>query len=187
MTAKDYLQVIRFKKHDLLIKQNVSLKQAILRITGYKLFYYSYIIVLPILFSGMPWYLIIAGFLLMHFTAGLFLSCIFQPAHIMETSPFALPVNTDGKHHMENSWAVHEVVNTTNFAPDNRILTWFVGGLNFQIEHHLFTGICHVHYKKLAPIVQSTMAEFGLPYHVQPTFLRALAEHAKMLKKLGKE
>lgn len=187
MTAKDFLQVIRYKKHDLLIKQNISLKQALLRITAYKLFYYSYIMVLPILFSGMPWYFVVGGFLLMHFTAGLFLSCIFQPAHIMETSPFALPVDTDGKKRMANSWAVHEVVNTTNFAPDNRLLSWFIGGLNFQIEHHLFTGVCHVHYKKLSPIVQSTMADFGLPYHIQPTFLRALAEHAKMLKKLGKE
>jgi linoleoyl-CoA desaturase len=187
MTAKDFLQIIRYKQHDLLVKQDISLKQALLRITLYKLFYYSYIIVLPILFSGVPWYFVVAGFLLMHFTAGLFLSCIFQPAHIMETSPFALPMDTDGKKRMENSWAVHEVVNTTNFAPDNRILSWFVGGLNFQIEHHLFTNVCHVHYKKLAPIVQSVMADFGLPYHVQPTFIRALAEHVKMLKKLGKE
>jgi linoleoyl-CoA desaturase len=185
MTAKDYLGVVRYKKHGLLIKQNISLKQALLRITVYKLFYYSYIIVLPILFSGVPWYLVVAGFLLMHFTAGLFLSCVFQPAHIMETSPFALPVDTDGKRRMENTWAIHEIVNTTNFAPDSRILSWFVGGLNFQIEHHLFTEVCHVHYKKISPIVKSTMEEFGLPYHVQPTFSQAILEHARMLKKLG--
>ena len=187
MTAKDYLSVIRYKKHGLLIRQKVSLKQAILRITLYKLFYYSYIIVLPILFSGMTWHFVVAGFLLMHFTAGLFLSCIFQPAHIMETSEFALPVKTDGQRRMEDSWAVHEIVNTTNFAPNNRLLSWFIGGLNYQIEHHLFTNICHVHYKKIAPIVQSTMDEFRLPYQVQPTFLKALLEHARMLKKLGKE
>ncbi|HKZ65680.1 MAG TPA: fatty acid desaturase, partial [Chitinophagaceae bacterium] len=128
---------------------------------------------------------VVGGFLVMHFTAGLFLSCVFQPAHIMETSEFALPVNTDGKRRMEDSWAVHEVVNTTNFAPDSRILSWFIGGLNYQIEHHLFIGVCHVHYKKIAPIVQSTMAAFGLPYHVQPTFFRAILAHAGMLKKLG--
>lgn len=186
MTAKDYLGVVRYKKHNLLAKHNLSLKQALLRISLYKLFYYSYIIVLPILFSGVAWYLVIAGFCLMHFVAGLFLSCVFQPAHIMETSPFALPVDKDGKRQMENSWAIHEVVNTTNFAPNNYLLSWFVGGLNFQIEHHLFTNICHVHYKKIAPIVQSTMAAFGLPYHVQPTFSGALLQHAKMLRKLGK-
>jgi len=187
MTAKDYLQVVRYKQHDLLVKQKVSLKQAIWRISLYKLFYYAYIIVLPVLFSGMSWYLVVMGFLLMHFTAGLFLSCIFQPSHIMEASAFAMPIEINNRRQMEDSWAVHEVVNTTDFAPRNRILSWFVGGLNYQIEHHLFTGVCHVHYRKLAPIVRSAIADFGLPYHVQPTFLRALSEHAKMLKKLGRE
>jgi linoleoyl-CoA desaturase len=187
MTAKDYLQVIRYKQHDLLLKQKVSLKQAVFRITWYKLFYYAYIIVLPVLFSGMPWYFVLLGFLLMHFTAGLFLSCVFQPSHIMETSAFLLPVTTDGKQKMEETWAVHEVTNTTDFAPGNRVLTWFIGGLNYQIEHHLFTNICHVHYPKLAPIVRSTTEEFRIPYHVQPTFLKALWEHAKMLKALGRK
>ena len=187
MTVKDYFNAIRYKQNDLLAAQQVSLKEAILRITLYKVFYYGYIIVLPILFSGMPWYYVVGGFLLMHFTAGLFLSSIFQPAHIMEDSEFALPVDTGGKKQMENSWAIHEIVNTTDFAPRSRILTWFVGGLNFQIEHHLFTQICHVHYRKLAPIVEATMSEFGLPYNVQPTFLGALLEHSKMLKKLGRE
>ncbi|WP_257668422.1 fatty acid desaturase family protein [Parapedobacter tibetensis] len=84
-------------------------------------------------------------------------------------------------------WAIHELGNTTNFAPNNRVLSWFIGGLNYQIEHHLFTRICHVHYPKIAPIVKATTAEFGLPYHEQPTFLKALQEHAKMLKKLGRE
>jgi len=88
---------------------------------------------------------------------------------------------------MEDSWAVHELGNTTNFAPKSRILSWFIGGLNFQIEHHLFTGICHVHYPKIAPIVKSTALAFGLPYHEQETFMKALLLHAKMLKLLGKE
>jgi linoleoyl-CoA desaturase len=187
MTAKDFLAVVRYKQHDLLTAQNVLLKQAIFRITMYKLFYYGYVLVLPILFSGMPWHFVIAGFLLMHFTAGLFLSCIFQPAHIMEESPFELPLEGEGKRRMENSWAIHEIVNTTDFAPRSRILSWFAGGLNFQIEHHLFPHVCHVHYKSLAPMVHSTMTDFGLPYHVQPTFFRALLEHTKMLKKLGRE
>jgi linoleoyl-CoA desaturase len=185
MTIKDYLQVVRYRQHDLLVKQKVSLGQAIFRITLFKIFYYSYIVVLPILFSGFPWYYVILGFLLMHMTAGLFLSCVFQPSHIMEASSFSLPVQTDGKSQMEDSWAIHEVANTTDFAPNNRILSWFIGGLNFQIEHHLFTNICHVHYKKIARIVKRTAEEFEIPYHVQPSFLKALKEHAKMLKILG--
>ena len=185
MTAKDYLQVVRYKQHDLLIKQKVSLKQAILHITLYKLLYYMYILVLPILYSGQPWYFVLAGFLLMHFTSGLFLSCVFQPSHIMEASSFLKPAMVDGTNRMENSWAIHELANTTDFAPKSRLLTWFIGGLNYQIEHHLFTGVCHVHYKKIAPIVRSTAKEYNLPYHVQPTFFRALWEHARMLKRLG--
>lgn len=185
MTAKDYLQVLRYKKHGLLATQNISLNQALVRLTLYKLFYYSYIIGLPALFSGFQWYHIITGFLLMHFFAGLSLSCIFQPAHVMESSEFAAPIFVDQKGMMEDSWAEHEVANTTNFAPRNRILTWFIGGLNFQIEHHLFTNICHVHYPKIVPIVKQAASEFGIPYNEQPTFRRALKEHVKMLKVLG--
>ncbi|HYC86547.1 MAG TPA: acyl-CoA desaturase [Chryseosolibacter sp.] len=187
MTAKDYRQVIRYKQHDLLVKQRVTLPQAVLRITVYKLFYYSYIMVLPILFSGMPWYFVLMGFLIMHFTAGLVLSCIFQPSHIMETSSFAAPVTIEGKKRMEDSWAIHEVANTTNFSPRSKIFSWFIGGLNYQIEHHLFTNICHVHYPRIAPIVKSTALGFSIPYNVQPTFLKALSEHARMLKILGKK
>lgn len=186
MTAKDYLQVIRYKQHDLLVKQKVSLPQAVFRITLYKLFYYAYILVLPIIYSGVPWYWVIAGFLLMHFAAGLFLSCVFQPSHVMESSAFSMPYLKDGKNQMEDSWAIHEVANTSDFAPNNRALSWFIGGLNYQIEHHLFTGVCHVHYRKLAPIVKSTARQYGLPYHLQPTFFKALLEHAKMLKRLGR-
>jgi linoleoyl-CoA desaturase len=170
MTVKDYLQVIRYKQHDLLIKQKVSLRGALFRITLYKIFYYGYIMVLPILLSGMPWYYVVMGFVLMHCISGLFLSCIFQPAHIMEDSGFAEPTDTESGRKMKDSWAVHEVENTTDFAPKNKILSWFIGGLNFQIEHHLFTNICHVHYKEIAPIVRAATRSYGLPYYVQPTF-----------------
>src|SRR3989344_544924 len=186
MTAKDYLQIVRYKQHDLLVNHHVSLGQAIFRVTLYKIFYYGYIMVLPILFSGMPWYAVVLGFLLMHFTAGLVLSCIFQPSHIVEASTFELPVESKmGGREMEDSWAIHEVENTTDFAPGKGFITWFIGGLNYQIEHHLFTGVCHVHYPALAPLVQKTAAEYGVTYHVEPTFWKALRGHVKMLKKLG--
>jgi linoleoyl-CoA desaturase len=187
MTAKDYLQVLRYRQHDLLVKHKLTLTQAVSRITLFKMFYYTYIIFLPLLFSGMPWYYIVTGFLIMHCLAGLILSCIFQPAHVVATSEFALPVESHGKKEMEDSWAVHEVENTSDFAPDNKFLTWFIGGLNFQVEHHLFTGICHVHYPKLAPLVRSTAEKFGVQYHVEPTFRKALGDHVRMLKKLGRE
>lgn len=187
MTAKDYLQVVRYKKKNLLIKQKVSLKKAIFHITWYKMFYYSYILVLPMLCAGQPWYLVVAGFIIMHFAAGFMLACIFQPSHIMPESTFPEPLLENGKRHIKDTWAIHELTNSINFAPRSRIFSWFIGGLNFQIEHHLFANICHVHYRKLAPIVKQTAEAFGLPYHVKPTFLHALMEHARMLKMLGRK
>ena len=185
MTAKDYRQVMRYHKINLLSKQKLSLSKAIIFVTLPKLIYYIYILVIPILYCGMLWYHVVGGFLLMHFISGLFLSCIFQPAHVMESSEFAMPVISEGKRKMENSWAIHEVANTTNFAPGNSLLTWFIGALNFQIEHHLFSGVCHVHYKKLAPIVKSACEAYNIPYHEQPSFTKALFAHMKMLKQLG--
>jgi linoleoyl-CoA desaturase len=186
MSAKDYLQALRYNKRGLLDLQHVSLKQALLRLTLSKLFYYGYVIVLPLLFSGVTWHHVVFGFLAMHLLAGFFLACVFQPAHIMDTCGFEEPVEAENQKCMENSWAVHEMSNTANFAPDNKLLSWFIGGLNFQIEHHLFTHVCHVHYPKIVPIVKKTAQEFGIPYHEQPTFRKALKEHHKTLKKLGK-
>ncbi|MDQ3071936.1 MAG: acyl-CoA desaturase [Bacteroidota bacterium] len=185
MTVKDFRQVVRYKQHNLLARYNISYGKALTLLTLYKVLYYTYIIVLPIIFSGFPWYYIIGGFLFAHFIAGVVLSCIFQPAHVVEASTFALPLESEGKRRMEDSWAIHEVENTTNFAPRNRLLTWFIGGLNYQIEHHLFTGICHVHYPQLAPIVKSAAEDFGVAYNVEPTYWQALRGHLKMLKKLG--
>ena len=173
------------RQHDLLVKQKVSLGQAIFRITLFKLFYYSYIIVLPILFSGMAWYFVIIGFLLMHLTAGLFLSCVFQPSHIVETSSFSLPVGIKGNRKMEDSWAVHEVVNTTDFAPRNRILSWFIGGLNYQIEHHLFPTMPRSNMRRAQLIVREYCAEIGVPYY-ETSIAQSYREILSFLHEIGK-
>ena len=101
----------------------------------------------------------------------------------MPTSEYPLPDSSGG---MENNWAIHQLLTTTNFSPRSRWFSWYLGGLNYQIEHHLFPQICHVHYRAIAPIVKETAEEFGVPYHVQPTFLKALSLHKEMLWKLGK-
>ena len=182
-TIKDFRQVIEYHKLDILKKEKLTLKQALWQVTLYKVIYYAFILVLPIMFSGVAWYHVLIGFFIMHFISGLALSCIFQLAHVMEECEFPLP-NDSRK--MDNNWAIHQMMNTANFAPKSKVMAWFIGGLNHQVEHHLFPYICHVHYKHIAGIVKNTAQEYGVPYYEQPTFFAALKEHAKMLKKLGK-
>ncbi len=183
VVIKDYRLIFHYEREGLLKKEKVSLSRAFLEVTAYRIFYIGYIIVLPGLFSGMSWGSVILGFLLMQMVAGLFLALIFQPAHVMETSEFPVP---DDERKMENSWAVHQLLNTTNFAPGSRITSWFMGGLNYQIEHHLFPQICHIHYQNLAPIVKETAELHGLKYNVVPTVFGAIVEHGKMLHALRK-
>jgi linoleoyl-CoA desaturase len=92
-------------------------------------------------------------------------------------------VNSEGI--VEGERMLHQLATTCNFAPNNRLLFWFVGGLNYQVEHHLFPDICHVHYREIAPIVKATAEEFNIPYHSKPNFLAAVLDHFKMLYVLG--
>jgi linoleoyl-CoA desaturase len=92
----------------------------------------------------------------------------------------------DPSGNLETDWSVHQLFTTANYAPKNWLLSWYVGGLNYQVEHHLFPAISHVHYRKLAPIVQQTAREFNLPYHTNSTFVGALWSHTKMLWNLGR-
>ncbi|MES2704598.1 MAG: acyl-CoA desaturase [Bacteroidota bacterium] len=181
--AKDYLMLARYNKNGMLVKQKISYGKAVLELSLLKVMYVAYIVVLPIMFANVGWQHIVGGIVLMHVLAGFGLACIFQPAHVVETSDFSRPSD---ERKMENNWAVHQVMNTADFAPNNKLVCWFIGGLNFQIEHHLFPHICHVHYPKLAKIVRSVANDFDIPYQVMPTFRNAIWEHGKMLKKLGR-
>jgi linoleoyl-CoA desaturase len=182
-TIKDYRSVVEYNKIDMLKKEKLTLKKAIFQITASKILYYAVFIALPLLVSGLSWGWIVGGFVLMHFVAGLSLSAIFQLAHVMEGSEFPVPQDNNK---MENNWAVHQIKNTINFAPRSRFLSWFIGGLNYQIEHHLFPHICHVHYPKLSFIVRRTATKYGIPYQVNDTLVMALADHTRMLRKLGR-
>lgn len=118
----------------------------------------------------------------MHFVAGLSLGAIFQPAHVVPETEFPIP---EKDLTIENNWMIHQLETTSDFAAKSKFFGWFVGGLNFQVEHHLFPNICHVHYKALSKIVKETAKEYNLPYHSHKTFFNALSAHTKMLKKLG--
>jgi linoleoyl-CoA desaturase len=87
---------------------------------------------------------------------------------------------------MEDERLAHQLATTCNFSPNSKVLFWLFGGLTNQIEHHLFPHISHVHYKKIAPIVERTSREFGLPYHKSGSFLSAIVKHFKMLYLLGR-
>lgn len=180
---KDYRQIHRYNKMGLLTTQNISFVKGLTIIIVTKLAYAFMIIALPIWIAPASWYISLIGFFVMQFIAGFLLSVIFQSAHIVPSSDFPVP---DESGNIKADWAVNQLYNTSNFAPRARILSWYVGGLNFQVEHHLFPNICHVHYKDISKIVKQTAIEYNLPYYSYTTFLGAVKDHAKLLKNLGK-
>ncbi len=148
----------------------------------FKFLYYFLFIVLPIISIDMPWYVVFGGFILSHLVEGFAIAIIFMLAHVVEEANFPIP-NEAGN--MENNWAAHQMYTSVNFGTKSFLTSFLTGGLNFQIEHHLFPKVCHVHYPKIAGIVKSTAKEFGLPYYESPTFFEALKSHVRLLKKLG--
>ena len=140
-------------------------------------------IVIPILVLGwQPWLL---GFLVMHFVLGLTLAVVFQLAHVVEDASFEAAGIEPKK--IENEWAIHQVKTTANFAANSKLLSWIVGGLNFQIEHHLFPRISHIHYPAISKIVEQTCRQFDLQYIYYPTLGAAVASHYRFMKHLGQK
>jgi linoleoyl-CoA desaturase len=174
--------MLRYKRQGLTKLVKKPFAEMFTRMLLAKVAYVGFTLVLPLIIAPSAWWITLIGFSIMHYTAGLMLASIFQPAHVMPDTSFPLP---DNKGSFENSWAVHQLLTTTNFAPRSQVFSWFVGGLNYQIEHHLFPHICHVHYKKISEIVKKTAQEFNLPYYSQPTFFSALWNHGKILYRLG--
>lgn len=180
--SKDFSQVMRYEKMELLKTQGLTLRKALIQLAIYKVAYVIVTLVLPLLILELPWWHIVLGFLFMHFVGGLVLALIFQPAHVIEETDFYLP---DESSSVENNWTIHQLRTTANFANGSRVFSWLVGGLNYQIEHHLFPNICHVHYRDIAPIVKQTAEEYGIPYHQHRTFGAALKSHFTLLHRLG--
>ncbi|MBS1647185.1 MAG: acyl-CoA desaturase [Bacteroidetes bacterium] len=183
-TSKDFIQLTQFRKMGLLKTQNKKFGKQLTLLIGTKILYYTYLVIIPMLVLDVAWWKILLGLFTMHYIAGMLLATIFQSAHVIEEASFPLPNEKTGN--IENDWAVHQLYTTANFAQKSRLFSWFIGGLNFQVEHHLFPNICHVHYKKIAKIVEETAKEFNFPYYTQPTFVSALWSHSKLLWKLGR-
>jgi linoleoyl-CoA desaturase len=138
--------------------------------------------VVPLLVLEIIWWQFGIGFLTVHLTAGLILGVIFQLAHVVEPTEH-LQEHEAGA--LKGAWMLYQMRTTNNFARGNRLLSWYVGGLNYQIEHHLFPRVCHVHYRQLSPIVEGLAAKHGVPYHSLPTLWQAIRSHYRMLKRLG--
>lgn len=146
-----------------------------------KAFYLGYALVLPSFLHPISHVLI--TFVGVHFVLSLTLLTVFQLAHTVEGNTFPEPEVGTGV--IDNEWAIHQVETTANFAGTNKLATWCIGGLNFQIEHHLFPKVCHVHYPAISAIVEETCREFSVDYTSYPTVRSAIAGHYRFLKALG--
>lgn len=183
VTAKDFKQLLRYRKQGATLSSKKSDVQLWIGLILSKIIYYAIIMILPMFILPVAWYWVIVFFLVMHYVSGFILTIIFQTAHVVPTSEYPIPDKNDT---LENNWAVHQLYTTSDFAPKSRMFSWFIGGLNYQVEHHLFPNISHVHYRKISKLVKEVAHKYSLPYHVQPGFLKALWEHGLMLKKLGR-
>lgn len=183
IVSKDFLQLFRYKNMDLLKGQKRTFKGLFAELIVSKLVYIVLFVVLPVILLPIPWYLTLLFFFIMHALASLIVGVIFQCAHIMPFCEYPLP-DDDGN--IENNFTMHQLLTTANFSPKNRLFSWFIGGLNYQIEHHLFPNICHVHYRGISKIVKETAAEFGVPYNEHSNFFKAVKNHLYMLRDLGR-
>lgn len=148
---------------------------------GGKLLFFSIAFVIPLLFH--PLWVVIVFYIISVAVTGVVLSVVFQLAHCVEGAEFPEPDRDTGQ--IDNTWAVHQIESTINFARDNKLVCWLVGGLNFQIEHHLFPRICHTNYPALSKLVKQTCEEFGVRYRENPSFRSGIASHFRWLRRMG--
>jgi len=179
----DFVRLMRYQKNNLSYANSKSHSTQWVGLIISKIVYFSIWIMLPIFVFNILWWKVLIGFLVMHYTAGLILSLVFQLAHVIGEADMPLPDMKTGS--MKNSWAVHQLKTTVNFANRNKIVNWFTGGLNHQIEHHIFPHISHVHYTKISEIVKKTAREFNLPYNEYETTRSAIFSHFKFLRQMG--
>lgn len=183
VTAKDFVQFNRYRKNNVNSLTQAQNRIFLIKLMALKLVYFFTFLAMPAIFFGIPFMQVLIGFCVMHFVSGLILTVVFQLAHSLEGPSHPMP---NSARVIENDWAIHQMNTTMNFSPNNKLLSWYVGGLNFQVEHHLFPRISHVHYPAIAPIVKQTAAEFDIPYLEHQNFQDALKAHISFLKKLGK-
>ena len=146
-----------------------------------KILYLFMVVALPIYLLGfLTW---LTGFLIISMVTGFVISIVFQLAHTVEHTEFPMPEQPSNK--IENEWAIHQVATTANFATNNKLISWLVGGLNFQIEHHLFPKISHIHYPAISKIIKQACKEHGIQYNEFSKMREAILSHYYYLRRLG--
>lgn len=178
---KDYVKI--FKKKIGQTQNSGHPRKEYITLFATKLGYYILFLVIPYLVLDITLGQLLLGFFIMHFVEGLVLGLVFQLAHVVEGTDFPVPT---GQNTIEEAWAIHQIRTTANFSPRSWTASFFCGGLNRQIEHHLFPRVCHIHYPAVAEIIKKTAHEFDLPYLENPTFASALKSHYTILKVMGR-
>jgi linoleoyl-CoA desaturase len=130
-----------------------------------------------------PFGVVLGYYLLSGLVTGFLLSVVFQMAHCVEEADF--PVPGEGTGRIDRAWAVHQAQTSVDFCRRSRAVSWLVGGLNFQIEHHLFPRISHIHYPAISELVEQTCREFGIKYTVHRSFWAGIASHFRWLRRMG--
>lgn len=180
-TVKDFKQLNRYNKMGFIKEANTTYAKELTVIILSKIGYYAYMLIPYFVIPEMTFLNWLLGIFVMHYVAGLTLAIVFQLAHVTDVNEYPLP--TDNL--LDNNFIEHQLRTTMNFATTNKFVSYISGGLNFQVEHHLFPAISHIHYPEISKIVKDTAAEFKMPYNVERTFFGALGAHVRMLKQLG--
>jgi linoleoyl-CoA desaturase len=172
-----------------LIAGNVGTPQSFPRPRGWDLFvlFAGKAVFLALAF-GIPLFFhsfwVVASFYVMSMAVvGVILAVVFQLAHCVEEAEFLPAPDASGE--VASAWAIHQIESSVDFARSNRVMAWLLGGLNFQVEHHLFPRICHVHYPALSKLVEQTCAEFGVRYREHRSFLAGVLSHFRWLRRMG--
>jgi linoleoyl-CoA desaturase len=180
---KDFMQFSKYRKEGINNNSDRENRILLFKMIADKLLYFFVFLFVPVYLFQIPATQVFAGFITMHFIAGVILTVVFQLAHTVEGTTHPVPDETGT---IENNWAVHQMNTTVNFSRQSRLISWYVGGLNFQVEHHLFPTICHVHYPEISEIVKTTAEEFGIPYLENRTFMDAVNSHIETLRRFGR-
>lgn len=180
---EDIPDLIQMNKKGITKRQNAKPRFELFKLITTKIAYLFIMFGLPLLLTDFNFWQILIGFAVIHLVGGFILSTVFQLAHIVEGTTQPLP---DENNTINKSWFVHQLETTANFGRRNGLFSWYIGGLDYQIEHHLFQNISHIHYPALAPIVQATAEKYGFQYNLNQNVFKALASNYRKMKKLGK-